>query len=46
MSGLSKYIDAEAVIRMSIRYMEKPVRAKSLIQAVGELLRSTEQGTE
>ncbi len=45
-TGFSEDIDAEAAARMGIRYLEKPVRVQSLIQAVGELLRPTEQTAE
>ena len=40
-TGFSEDINAEAAAKMGIYYLEKPVRAESLIQAVGELLRST-----
>ncbi|MCP4044004.1 MAG: response regulator [Gammaproteobacteria bacterium] len=45
-TGFSEDIDTEDGDRRGIRYLEKPVRAKSLIQAVGELLRSAEQNAE
>ncbi len=45
-TGFSEDVDAKAAARMSIRYMEKPVRARSLIQAVEELLRPTKKGVE
>ncbi len=38
-TGFSEDIDAELAARMGIRYLEKPVRAKRLIQVAGELLR-------
>ncbi len=43
-TGFSDDIDAEDADRMGVHYLEKPVRAKSLIQAVGELLKPAEQG--
>ncbi|MCP4043824.1 MAG: hypothetical protein GY731_18015, partial [Gammaproteobacteria bacterium] len=45
-TGFSEDIDAEDADMMGIHYLEKPVRAESLIKAVGELLRSTEQTAE
>ncbi|MCP4042497.1 MAG: response regulator, partial [Gammaproteobacteria bacterium] len=45
-TGFSEDIDEGSAAEMGIRYLEKPVRAKSLIQAVGELLRPMEPGTE
>ncbi len=45
-TGSSEDIDAENADRMGVHYLAKPVRVESLIQAVGELLRPTEQGAE
>ncbi|MCP4043219.1 MAG: response regulator, partial [Gammaproteobacteria bacterium] len=42
-TGFSEDIDTEDGDRRGIRYLEKPVRAKSLLQAVGELLGQKEQ---
>ncbi|MCP4041151.1 MAG: PAS domain S-box protein [Gammaproteobacteria bacterium] len=38
-TGFSEDIDAEGAARMGIHYLEKPVRAKSMIRAVGKMLR-------
>ncbi len=45
-TGFSDDIDAKAASDMNIRYLEKPVIAKILLQTVDELLRPTEQCTE
>ncbi|MCP4044133.1 MAG: response regulator, partial [Gammaproteobacteria bacterium] len=45
-TGFSEDIDSEGAAKLGIRYLEKPIRTKSLIHAVGELLRPTEQGAE
>ncbi len=38
-TGFSEEIDAIAAAKMGVRYLEKPVRAESLIRAVRDLLR-------
>ncbi len=40
-SGFSDHIDASAAAELDITYMEKPLRAKTLIQTIGELIQST-----
>ncbi len=45
-TGFSEDIDLETADKLGIRYLEKPVRVKNLIQAVRELLAPTEQNAE
>ncbi len=43
-SGFSEDVDEARAAAMGVRYLAKPVRAGSLIQAVGELLTPAAQG--
>ncbi|MCP4091254.1 MAG: PAS domain S-box protein [Gammaproteobacteria bacterium] len=45
-TGFSEAINAETANKLDIHYMEKPINAESLIQVVGELLKSTKQATK